>query len=94
MEMGKQTEKKPAIGGWAGWLVKRLRRARAGGRARLELLERIQLAPRQSRALVEADGRRFLVATSAEGAPAFLPIDGAGRIRGRAGASRVMRISW
>ena len=33
------------------------------------------LAPRQSLALVEAEGRRFLVATSAEGAPAFYPLD-------------------
>jgi hypothetical protein len=41
-------------------------------RPRLELLERIALAPRQSLALVEAEGRRFLVATSPEGAPAFI----------------------
>jgi hypothetical protein len=42
---------------------------------RLALLERIALAPRQSLALVEADGRRILVATSAEGGPAFYPLD-------------------
>jgi hypothetical protein len=41
---------------------------------RLALLERIALAPRQSLALVEADGHRFLVATSAEGAAAFFPL--------------------
>jgi flagellar biogenesis protein FliO len=61
------------IGGLAGWLLGRLR----GGRRqpRLELLERISLAPRQSLALVEAEGRRFLVATSPEGAPAFYALD-------------------
>ena len=62
------------IGGLAGWL---LRRVRAGGRtrSRLELVERISLAPRQSLALVEAEGRRFLVATSPEGAPTFYALD-------------------
>jgi flagellar biogenesis protein FliO len=62
------------IGGLAGWL---LRRVRAGGRtrSRLELVERIALAPRQSLALVEAEGRRFLVATSPEGAPTFYALD-------------------
>jgi hypothetical protein len=39
-------------------------------------VERIALAPRQSLALIEAEGRRFLVATSPEGAPAFYPLDG------------------
>lgn len=63
-----------AVGGIAGWLLGRLR---SGGRARrrLELVERIALAPRQSLALVEAEGRRFLVATSPEGAPAFYALD-------------------
>ncbi|MGD0682457.1 MAG: flagellar biosynthetic protein FliO [Terracidiphilus sp.] len=62
------------MGGLAGWLLGRLR---AGGRAqpRLELVERITLAPRQSLALVEAEGRRFLVATSPEGAPTFYALD-------------------
>jgi hypothetical protein len=40
------------------------------------LLERISLAPRQSLALIEAEGRRILVATSAEGGPAFYALDG------------------
>jgi flagellar biogenesis protein FliO len=67
-------EEKAAVGGLAGWLLGRLR---GGGRRqpRLELLERIALAPRQSLALVEAEGRRFLVATSPEGAPAFYALD-------------------
>jgi len=57
------------------------------------LLERIALAPRQSLALVEAKGRRFLVATSPEGAPAFYALD---EPRLRAGAVRApsSRISW
>jgi hypothetical protein len=71
----KGNAKATAIGGLTGWLLERL-----GGvhrqQPRLELVERIALAPRQSLALVEAEGRRFLVATSAEGAPAFYPLDG------------------
>jgi flagellar biogenesis protein FliO len=72
----------------AGWLLARLRGERRP-RPRLELLERIALTPRQSLALVEAEGRRFLVATSPEGAPAFYPLDGelrptnSGRTTGR-----------
>jgi hypothetical protein len=62
------------IGGLTGWLLGRLRIA-PRPRPRLELLERIALSPRQSLALVEAEGRRFLVATSQEGAPAFYPLD-------------------
>ena len=63
------------VGGLAGWLLDRLRSSRLP-RPRLALLERIALAPRQSLALVEAEGRRFLVATSPEGAPAFYALDG------------------
>jgi hypothetical protein len=40
----------------------------------MAVLERIALAPRQSLALVEAEGRRFLLATSADGTPAFCPL--------------------
>jgi flagellar biogenesis protein FliO len=64
-----------------------------GGRPmqpRLELLERITLAPRQSLALVEAEGRRILVATSAEGAPAFFALDS----RQRPALRRGQRVSW
>ncbi len=42
----------------------------------LALLDRITLAPRQSLALVEAEGRRFLVATSVESGPVFYPLEG------------------
>jgi flagellar biogenesis protein FliO len=63
-----------SAGGVAGWLLNRLRGARRGP-PRLAVVERIALAPRQSLALVEAEGRRFLVATSNEGTPAFYALD-------------------
>ncbi len=85
------------LGGWAGWLVRRMRGAKSAER-RLALVERIALAPRQSLALVEAEGRRILVATSPEGGPAFYPLDESRRApRGdapRAPARGVGRISW
>jgi hypothetical protein len=92
-------------GGLAGWLLSRLRAGRRP-RPRLELVERIALAPRQSLALVEAEGRRFLVATSPEGAPAFYALDERGsasrtrmagnEVRGaaRPAASVAARVSW
>jgi flagellar biogenesis protein FliO len=77
-ETAKATKNGPAktrpIGGLAGWLLGRLRAARRGP-ARLAVLERITLAPRQSLSLIEAEGRRFLVATSPEGTPAFYALD-------------------
>jgi hypothetical protein len=65
---------KAGVGGLAGWLLDRLRPG-VRRRPRLELVERIALAPRQSLSLVEAEGRRFLVVTSPEGSPAFYPLD-------------------
>lgn len=62
------------IGGLAGWLLGRMRGMRRAP-ARLAVLERITLAPRQSLSLIEAEGRRFLVATSPEGTPAFYALD-------------------
>jgi flagellar biogenesis protein FliO len=70
----KTNENAMAVGGLAGWLLGRLK-GRGRRQPRLELVERIALAPRQSLALVEAEGRRFLVATSPEGAPAFYALD-------------------
>ena len=91
------------IGGVAGWLVERLRRTEAV-RPRLAVLDRVTLCPKQSLALVEAEGQRILVATSAEGGPAFYPLDGEWRetriittprrIASRGPALRPPRISW
>ena len=89
------------VAGLAGWLVDRIQAwlrqrwaARQGGtrraQPRLALLERIPLAPRQSLALVEAEGRRFLVVTSAEGAPAFHALDRPAHADPR----RHGRVSW
>ena len=80
------------VGGMAGWLLARWRKGPA--RPRLELVERIALGPRQWLSLIEAEGRRVLVATSAEGGPAFYalneePSAGAGSKRPRA-----TRVSW
>jgi flagellar biogenesis protein FliO len=66
------------IGGVAGWLATRFEK-RTRRQPRLAVLDRLTVAPRQSLMLVEADGQRILVATSAEGAPAFYPLDAAGR---------------
>jgi flagellar biogenesis protein FliO len=59
--------------GLAAWLFSRFRR-RTFQQPRLAFVEKIVLAPRQIVALIEADGQRVLVATSAEGAPAFFPL--------------------
>jgi hypothetical protein len=81
------------IGGWAGWLADTLRQKREG-RRRLQLVERIALGPRQSLVLVEAEGRRILVATSAEGGPAFYPLDGRGSAAGGRREPGAKRVSW
>lgn len=79
------------IGGLAGWIVRALR-TQAKPQPSLALLERINIAPRQSLALVEAEGRRFLIATSAEGSPVFHALDEPGERRRRIGSRK--RISW
>ncbi len=76
------------MGGLAGWLLARWRN-REQARPRLRLVERITLAPRQSLALVEAEGRRILIATSPEGGPAFYPLE-----RQPRSVHRSARISW
>lgn len=99
--------------GLAGWLLRRLRVGFGGklGRSarrvpRLTLVERISLAPRQQLALVEAEGRRLLVATSPDGAPTFYPLGGEepvvrdpapnarSKARRRRGARASGRVSW
>lgn len=85
---GKKTQE--PVAGLAGWLLARIRgRGTERARPRLALVERITLAPRHSLALVEAEGRRFLVATSAEGGPAFYALD-----RGARAAQPLSRVSW
>jgi flagellar biogenesis protein FliO len=78
-------------GGLANWLLGRLHRD-PRPRPRLAVLERITLAPRQSVALIEAEGRRLLIATSADGAPAFYALDERTSSRRRAVAPS--RVSW
>ena len=78
MNRGKFERAVQQSGGLAGWLLRLLRnRARTHGErhSRLELLERIALAPRHSLALVEAEGKRFLVVTSMDGGSAFHALD-------------------
>jgi flagellar biogenesis protein FliO len=80
-----------------GWLLARLR-GEGRPRPQLAVLERITLAPRQSLALIEAGGQRLLVATSADGTPAFYPVGRPARETGvqRKGTERVSkgRVSW
>lgn len=78
-------------GGLASWLLGRLRRDPRPG-PKLAVLERITLAPRQSLALIEAEGRRLLIATSADGAPAFYALDEKPASRRRAAVPA--RVSW
>ncbi|MGA7856482.1 MAG: flagellar biosynthetic protein FliO [Terracidiphilus sp.] len=99
MESGEHKERGAAVrpaAGLAAWVLERLRRA-PRVTPRLALLERITLAPRQSLALVEAEGRRLLVATSPEGAPTFYALDGQPWPKANArstAASGARRVSW
>lgn len=108
IQWNRAAETKP-IGGLAGWMAALVTQRRRPAR-RLELLERITLAPRQSLSLIEAEGMRLLVATSAEGSPAFYNLDRPGnpggpgksdvlgvrslRARSGAGSRRQRRVSW
>jgi hypothetical protein len=55
------------------WLLGRWRRS-AACPAQMALIERIPLGPKQSLSLVEADGVRVLVATSADGSAVFFAL--------------------
>jgi hypothetical protein len=85
------------IGGLTGWLLRRLR-GEGRPQSQLSILERITLAPRQSLTLIEASGERLLVATSADGTPAFYPVGGRGRQDGGRGKGPDRdsrgRVSW
>ncbi len=95
-----RTTKSSEPGGLAVWLLERWRSLRSGMALRgagkqtpkLAMLERISLAPRQTLTLVEAEGKKFLIASSAEGAPAFYPLESARSLtRTRIAKARV---SW
>jgi hypothetical protein len=70
------------------WLDRRgiigriLTRFQSGARAqaRLAILDRVTLAPRQALVLVEAEGRKLLVATSPDAAPTFYALDESGPV--------------
>jgi hypothetical protein len=100
--MAKGVDKKAGgCDGWARWLLARWNGRRREGDALDQRQTRLH-APRQSLALIEAEGRRILVATSAEGGPAFYPLDEPANSRAYAGAngalhgrSRTSRgVSW
>jgi hypothetical protein len=69
-----RSEKYQPAGGLARWLLQRLRRVK-GTEPRLALLDRLSLTPRHSVALIVAEGRKLLVATSPEGPAAFCVLD-------------------
>jgi hypothetical protein len=98
MEQKDQKSEGTTSVGLGAWVLERLRGS-GRTRPRLTLVERITLAPKQSLALVEAEGRRFLVATSAEGTPVFYPLDAEGHSGGQARSGRLRqaspaRLSW
>jgi len=64
--------------GLAEWLLRRLHTNSAPA-PQLSILARIALGPRQTLALVEAEGMHLLVGTSADGPPSFFSLErGAG----------------
>lgn len=81
-------------GGITAWLMSRLHSGatkRERSKRRLALLDRISLTPRQSLTLVEAEGRRFLVGTSADGGPVFYALDGAAQSATRPAKTRALK---
>jgi hypothetical protein len=62
------------VGKLASRLLNRLQQRSLAQQPRLALVDRITLGPRQTLALVEAEGRRFLVASSQDGSPSFYPL--------------------
>ena len=61
-------------GGLAAWIWNNWQTSLARP-ARLALIARIPLGPRQAVALIEAEGMHLLVATSTDGAASFFPLD-------------------
>lgn len=72
------------------WFLDHLR-PRSHPQPRLAVLDRVMLAPRQSLVLVEAEGRRLLVATSPEGSPSFYAIEKRSMIRTVVGRPAIVR---
>jgi hypothetical protein len=70
-----QRDTRTQLAGVAGWLFRIWHRSSAPP-ARLALIERIVLGPKQSLALVEAEGVMVLVAISPENSPMFLRLHG------------------
>lgn len=80
--------------GLGGWLLQWARR-RQPQHARLILVERITLAPRQSLSLVEVEGKRILVATAGDGVPAFFTLETEHIASSRhSGSEHAGRVSW
>lgn len=77
------------IAGLAGWLFAHLRHEPRPA-PRLILRQRIALGPRQHVSLIEADGRRFLVATGSENGSTFHALDP----QPRPGLASTRRTSW
>jgi hypothetical protein len=66
-----------SVNRFAAELLGRLRglgRPAAARQQRLALVARIPLGPNQAVALIEAEGRQLLVATSGDGTPSFYPL--------------------
>ena len=95
MKEGLEKWKNPAaVKRVAGWILGRLGHTQRAD-DRLKLIQRIQVAPKQGLALVEVEGRRLLLATGSDGAPAFFPLEHpplAGPVRASRMSGR--RISW
>lgn len=79
--------------------------ARGNRKKRLALLDRISISPRQSIALIEAEGHRILIATSPDGGSAFFGLDNQpsnsairsqsrSRRSSRPAEVRTKRVSW
>lgn len=83
-----------AIARWCDWVLVRLRRSEHREQ-QLRLIQRIAVAPKQSLALVEVEGRRLLLATGSDGSPAFFALGHAEERTVRGIAHRGgRRISW
>jgi len=96
MKQGRERSAGNMPGGLAGWILGKMQ-ASSRRQPRLALLERISLAPKQSLSLVEAEGRKFLVATSSDGSPSFYPLDERTRpsvMRGNNDVRKAVRVTW